>query len=155
MALECLFMKRAFSSATLQAKANEGENSIEIERYSLAPAIWNNGIIIISNQISVTEAKNTHHIKAMTRREMKRRKKDSFRWSSWAVQFRFQRIKKAGCNEVVKRFYAYSLFSLRSSSWHFSWCFFSRTARIIHTHYVCVICFGRFVCNYLFFVYLF
>lgn len=43
------------------------------EKESLAPAIWNNAIIIISNQISVTEAKNTHHIKAMTRRETEKK----------------------------------------------------------------------------------
>jgi hypothetical protein len=43
---------------------------------ALALAIWNNGIIIISNQISVTEAKNTHHIKAMTRREKEKEKRE-------------------------------------------------------------------------------
>lgn len=96
----------------------------------------------------MTEAKNTHRIKAMTEREVK--KKDFL--CSFSISCAV-RARQAGCNEVVKRFSAYSilfpLFFIFVPDVSFK-----RTLELF-IPIMYVICFGRFVCNYLLFFCLF
>lgn len=106
--------KRAFSSATLYRRRlwmemerhREWKNLRPGQSRSQSQAIWNNAIIIISNQISVTEAKNTHHIKAMTRREMKDENR-SLRRSIlfWTNKSRVQ----WGGEAILRLFYFFSI----------------------------------------------
>lgn len=142
----------------------EVEGEASNERFFVC--FLNNAIIIISNQISVTEAKNTHHIKAMTRREMKwggkkhRNQKDSliFLFISFLFldearlrrsfnsvrQNQESRVQWGG--EAILRLFHFIFIILRDVS--FNWEVLELFIPIMY-----VICFGRFVCNYLFFAF--